>query len=332
MGILPQQGIRDLLANGYISVDVPVQDDQVQSASLDLRLGTRAFRLRASFLPGNTLPIETCLDQIAMHEIDMRGGAVLETGCIYLVPLMESLDLPKDLYARANPKSSTGRLDVFTRIVCERAEAFDTIPTGYSGTLYAEISPRTFSVLVRPGDRLAQIRFRNGEFMPTVAQTVSIDLSGKADPDGAVGWHGRRHSGLVDLSRIGGHRVLEYWEPLFAPDNMLILDPGEFYILVSRETVQIPHNQAAEMAPIAPEIGEFRAHYAGFFDPGFGMVGAGARAVLEVRGRDVPFILRHGQAVAKLIFENMAGVPDTLYGGSGSHYQSQGLRLSKYFA
>ena len=336
MGILPQQAIETLILEGHVIAPSMGSDDQptqLQPASLDLRLGHKAYRLRASFLPGEGRAVEQCLPDVRMHEIDLSAGAVLETGCVYLVPLQESLNLPQELSAAANPKSSTGRLDVFTRVICDGADSFDAVQAGYEGPLYVEIAPRTFSVLVRPGDRLVQMRFRSGELKELDTQTVSIDLEG-FDEQGVVGWRARRHAGLVDVSKVGAHAARDYWEPLYAEGGQLVLDPDEFYILASKESVSIPQNQAAEMAPIAPEIGEFRAHYAGFFDPGFGIAaagGAGSRAVLEVRGRDVPFLLRHGQPVAKLVYEAMSDVPDSLYGEKGSHYQAQSLRLSKHF-
>ncbi len=349
-GILPAQDLAQLIADGYVharSSDEPtlgrgfdpeIEAGQIQPASLDLRLGTVAYRLRASFLPGEGRTVLDCLDEhLVMHKIDLTGGAVLETGCVYLVPLMESMQLPQGLSARTNPKSSTGRLDVFTRVIADGASQFETIEPGYSGPLYVEVAPHTFSVLARPGDRLVQIRFRRGAENVLRSQTVSIDLKAEG-PDGItggiIGWRARRHSGLVDIAGVDAHNALDYWQPLSAPNGRLILDPEEFYILASKEAVIIPEDEAAEMAPIAPEIGEFRAHYAGFFDPGFGLKqagGAGSRAVLEVRGRDVPFMLRHGQAVAKLDFEAMSAVPENLYGDNGSHYQAQGLRLSKHF-
>ena len=333
-GILPQQEIGQLIKDGHIASDQEVEPGQIQPASLDLRLGHTAYRLRASFLPGTDRKISDCLDHdLVMHEIDLTNGAVLETGCVYLVPLQERLSLPAGLSARANPKSSTGRLDVFTRVISDGAEQFESIEGGYDGPLYVEIAPRTFSVLARPGDKLVQIRFRAGAQNILRAQTVSIDLQG-GGAEGIVGWRARRHSGLVDLTKIAGHKAQDYWQPVYAPEGWIILDPDEFYILASNESVQIPVEEAAEMAPIAPEIGEFRAHYAGFFDPGFGLGeagGAGSRAVLEVRGRDVPFMLRHGQAVAKLEFEPLSDRPANLYGSNGSHYQAQGLRLSKHF-
>jgi len=335
-GILPRQAIQRLVIDGAISglSEDPAHPPSIQPASLDLCLGDKALRLRASFLPGRDKTVAETVNSLVMHKVDLTDGAVLETGCVYLIPLRENLDLPEDIAGLANPKSSTGRLDVFTRIICDGGEKFDTIPAGYRGPLYMEVAPRTFPILVRPGDRLGQIRFRRGRHEALETQHVSIDLEGQK-AGAPIGYRAKRHSGLVDLRGLKSHLASEYWEPLYAPNGTLVLDPEEFYILASREAVIIPVNQAAEMAPIAPEIGEFRAHYAGFFDPGFGVReagGEGSRAVLEVRGRDVPFILRHGQAVAKLVFEPMAAEPDIVYGGQGSHYQSQGLRLSKHFS
>ena len=335
-GILPQQVIKTLLGGGAIEAP-PMGEDghptQIQPASLDLRLGHKAYRLRASFLPGNKRKVLECLDDVRMHEVDLTHGAVLETGCVYLVPLQESLYLPQNIAAAANPKSSTGRLDVFTRVICDNATQFDALPAGYNGPLYVEIAPRTFSILVRPGDRLVQMRFRKGAMKILETQTVSLDLKG-FDDSGIIGWRARRHAGLVDVSNVGGHKARDFWEPLYSDSGQLVLDPEEFYIRASKESVSIPASQAGEMAPIATEIGEFRAHYAGFFDPGFGVAavgGAGSRAVLEVRGRDVPFLMRDGQPVAKLLFEAMTETPILLYGEKGSHYQAQSLRLSKHF-
>jgi len=320
-GILSAASIQTLAANGHINlVDSELGSGQIQPASLD-------------FLPGPERSVHDCLQDVSMHEINLEAGAVLETGCVYLVPLLESLSLPDHLSAAANPKSSTGRLDVFTRVIGDNCSQFDAIPHGYEGPLYLEIAPRTFSVLVRTGDRLAQIRFRNGPQKILATETVSIDLEGAGD-NAIIGYRARRHSGLVDISNIGGHPAKDYWQPIYAPDQSLILDPNEFYILASKEAVSIPADQAAEMTPIATEIGEFRAHYAGFFDPGFGIGpqgSNGSKAVLEVRGRDVPFMLRHGQAVARLVFEPMQDMPDMLYGENGSNYQGQSLRLSKHF-
>ncbi|MEM7670920.1 MAG: 2'-deoxycytidine 5'-triphosphate deaminase, partial [Pseudomonadota bacterium] len=304
----------------------------LQPASLDLTLGRRAFRMRASFLPGEGGRVAEGIKALCLHEIDLDPGAVLETGCIYLVELNERLDLPDDISALANPKSSTGRLDVFARAIGEASSRFDALPSGYSGPLWLEIAPRTFPILARTGDRLSQIRFRRGVSKAIRRQTVSVDLSPERE---LVGYRARRHSGLVDLRGIGAHDALDYWEPVRLQQGGLILEPEEFYILASREAVEIPVTEAAEMAAIDTEIGEFRAHYAGFFDPGFGVAeagGAGSRAVLEVRGRDVPFLLSHGQPVAHLVFEALAEVPQDLYGANGSSYQAQGLRLSKHFA
>lgn len=333
--ILHDRALAEAGAAGVIAADPPLNPDQVQPASVDLRLGPVAYRVRASFLPGRGRAVADRLNdpRLVMHALDLSRGAVLETGCVYVVPLAERLALPVGSAARMNPKSSTGRLDVFTRVITDGAVEFDVAPEGYSGPMYVEISPRTFSIVVEEGARLVQVRLRQpGTAAPGRSQTVSVDLAGGSD--GCVGYRARRHAGVVRLADVGGHDPAHYWEPLTARDGTLVLDPGEFYILASKEAVRIAPDEAAEMAPIATEIGEFRAHYAGFFDPGFGCDeagGAGARAVLEVRGRDVPFILEHGQPVAKLDFETMLAPPERLYGAAGSHYQAQGLKLGKHF-
>jgi dCTP deaminase len=355
-GILPDRMIAALAEAGAILPAYPFGPDQIQPASLDLRLGDIAYRVRASFLPGRHATVAERIDDLKLHDIVLSDGAVLETGCVYIVPLIESLALPPKLSAAANPKSSTGRLDVFTRVIADRARGFDQIEAGYHGPLYAEISPRTFPILVREGSRLSQIRFRRGESRldaealamlharePLIDAgdsdggsgiAVSVDLSGHEG--GRVGYRAKRHTGLIDIERRAGYAVLEFWEPIAArADQSLILDPNEFYILASKEAVQVPPDHAAEMVPFDPLVGEFRVHYAGFFDPGFGYAGSGgrgARAVLEVRSREVPFILEHGQIVGRLVYERMLARPARLYGeGAGSNYQAQGLKLSKHF-
>jgi dCTP deaminase len=355
-GILPDRMIAALARDGGILPAVEFAPDQIQPASLDLRLGDVAYRVRASFLPGSST-VAKRIDGLKLHEVALGDGAVLETGCVYIVPLLESLALPGEISAAANPKSSTGRLDVFTRVIADEIRGFDRIAAGYHGPLYAEISPRTFAVLVREGSRLSQIRFRRGSALldaPALRDlharerlvdsdeadvsegvAVGVDLSG-IGPGGLVGYRAKRHTGLIDVERRGGYTVLDFWEPMMArPDKSLILDPNEFYILASKEAVQVPPDYAAEMVPFDPLVGEFRVHYAGFFDPGFGYAGAGgkgARAVLEVRSREVPFILEHGQIVGRLVYEKMLGRPSKLYGeGIGSNYQAQSLKLSKHF-
>ncbi|GGA62796.1 2'-deoxycytidine 5'-triphosphate deaminase [Pelagibacterium lentulum] len=356
-GIFSARLIKNLAKQGAIASGKKFAADQIQPASLDLRLGEKALRVRSSFLPGPDKTVAERVENLKLHEIDLTKGAVLERGCVYIVPLLESLALPKDVAAAANPKSSTGRLDIFTRVITDGARSFDTVPAGYKGPLYLEISPRTFPVLVRTGSRLSQMRFRVGNPRLTVAQhkavhkketlvfdpnmdvgegvSLSIDLMGEGR-GGLIGFRSKRHTAVVDVDRKGTLDVLEYWEPLYnRGDNELILDPDEFYILVSRESVHVPPDYAAEMVPFDPLVGEFRVHYAGFFDPGFGHTaagGTGSRAVLEVRSREVPFLLGHGQTIGRLVYEKMAERPDTLYGSAmGSNYQAQSLKLSKHF-
>ncbi|AFL48738.1 dCTP deaminase [Sinorhizobium fredii] len=357
-GILADRAIAALYASGRLKSEKVLDDDQIQPASLDLRLGSKAFRVRASFMPGPAHLVADKLDRLKLHVIDLSEGAVLETGCVYIVPLMESLSLPEMMSASANPKSSTGRLDIFTRVITDRAQEFDKIPAGYSGPLYLEISPRTFPIVVRRGSRLSQIRFRIGHSVlseqellglhesdvlvaserPNVSGggiALSIDLKGTG-PEGLIGYRGKHHTSVVDVDKKAEHAVFDFWEPLYSRGrDDLILDPDEFYILVSREAVHVPPLYAAEMTPFDPLVGEFRVHYAGFFDPGFGHAsagGSGSRAVLEVRSHEVPFILEHGQIVGRLIYEHMLERPEGLYGlDLGSNYQAQGLKLSKHF-
>ena len=333
-GILPCQTLESLIAEGCISAAAAYAPDQVQPASLDLRLGRSVQRVRASFLPGPGRTVDERVADVAMHRLDLDGGAVLEKGCVYIAELQERLELPPDVSARANPKSSTGRVDVFVRLLTDEGEAFDDVVAGYRGPLYLEIAPQTFSVLVRPGTRLNQLRLKRGRPPVLAVRNVGVDLTGAL-----AGFRARRHAGVVDLDREDGHWPRDFWEPLEARPNRhgtgeLLLDPGEFYILASKEAVEIPADQAAEMTPIDTSVGEFRVHYAGFFDPGFGTeeaLGAGSRAVLEVRGHETPFLLEDGQTVARLVFEPLTERPSRLYGLHGSHYQSQGLKLSKHF-
>jgi dCTP deaminase len=356
-GIFPARLIELLRQQGAILTEKAFDEDQVQPASLDLRLGDTAFRVRSSFLPGPSHSVAERIDALKLHEIDLKHGAVLERGCVYLVPLQESLALPDTVSASANPKSSTGRLDVFTRVIGDRARGFDQMPAGYHGPLYLEVSPRTFPILVRTGSRLSQMRFRVGDSRLSVAEhqalhatdtlvfghnrpvedgvALSIDLKG-ADRNGLIGFRSKRHSSVVDVDKKAALDVLDFWEPLTnRGSDELILDPDEFYILVSDEAVHVPPTHAAEMVPFDPLVGEFRVHYAGFFDPGFGHSaagGSGSRAVLEVRSREVPFLLGHGQTIGRLIYEKLAGAPDRLYGSAlGSNYQAQTLKLSKHF-
>ena len=360
-GILPSQSMRALIAAGDIQSDTAIPDGQIQPASIDLRLGDVAYRVRGSFLPGPNATVRGRLDSFTMHEIDLTSGAVLEKGCVYLVPLQERLSLKKDISGMANPKSSTGRLDIFTRVITDYTGEFDRVPAGYKGPLYAEISPLTFSVKVRTGTRLSQLRLRRGsppsfetamrrlhERTPLVASigleeaditstgvAFTVDLQG--DPDtGIIGYKAKRHADVIDVENIDHYDIQDFWDPIRnRGHHNLTLDTDDFYILASKEAVSVPPDHAAEMRPYDTYVGEFRVHYAGFFDPGFGhdaAGGGGSRAVLEVRSHDVPFVLEDGQVVGRLVYERLTAVPDQLYGQDiGSNYQQQGLKLSKHF-
>ena len=353
-GVLADFQIRDLAdGNGVVS-DGPLTGDQIQPASLDLRLDSKAFRVRTSFLAGAGRTVEERIQEYEMHRIDLSDGAVMEKGCVYLVRLQESLNLDRSICAAANAKSSTGRLDILTRLITDGGTEFDRVESGYGGPLYAEVCPRSFSIKVRTGTRLNQIRFRrgrtilsdtdlrdvhdqhglvNGEASIDGGMGFSVDLQ---RPDGPVGYKARPHAGIIDVDSVGAYRIADFWEPVHADNGRIILDPGTFYILVSRESVNIPPGYAAEMMPYTVMAGEFRVHYAGFFDPGFGSAGTGgkgSRGVLEVRCHEVPFLLEHGQMVGRLVFESMSEPPARPYGtGNRSNYQGQNLRLSKHFS
>ncbi len=369
-GVQPDHVLRSLIREGVVQASEVMTPKQLQPASIDLRLGARAYRVPASFLPGPHVRVQERLEDFKLHTVDLSQGAVLETGCVYVAEVLEHLTLPSGLRGEANPKSSTGRIDVLTRVIADGVQAFDIIPSGYHGPLYVEIAPRTFPILVRQGSCLGQLRFIAGASRVTDSELLQFHadepiIQGRDGPllrdglllrialhsldskntsqsqEAIIGYRAKSHAGLIDVDRVQSYRWADFWEPLAARicggRNTLLLEPGAFYILASKEGVSIPPNYAATMVPFDPLVGEFRAHYAGFFDPGFGHgVGSshtrGARAVLEVRPYDIPFLVEDGQVIARLCFEKMAHTPEQLYGSAlASHYQAQGLALSKHF-
>jgi dCTP deaminase len=373
-GVLSGQEITELINKNIISSDHKINKDIIQPASIDLRLGLKAWRVPASFLPGKGNLVSDRLKNFAMHEFSLVDGAVLECGCVYIVKLLENVALTDDLTGVANPKSSTGRLDVFTRLIVDGAQEFEDVPAGYSGPLYVEISPRTFSILVRTGSRLNQLRIRRGYSVTTDKEMeilqkhvglvrteddnhlpdkikngvpLSVDLVGEK---GLIGYKARKHTRLIDVDKPSFYKRELFWEKITTEDLIyqtkitengtsssgLVLSPDAFYILASKEYVSVPSNYAAEMRAYDTKVGEFRAHYAGFFDPGFGLSDLGAsktRAVLEVRSHDVPFLIEQEQTICRLVYEPMANIPNFLYGEAGgtNNYQAQGLKLSKHF-
>ncbi len=374
-GILPYQQIKELIGHQAICSEVPIEDRQIQPASLDLRLGRKAYRLLSSFLPelfeltSRLNVLDFYQSDLVMYEMDLTGGAILEKGHVYLVPLLESLKLPKALRARANPKSTTGRLDVFTRVVTDLTAGFDEIRPGYHGPLYLEVVPRSFTIKVRTGDSLNQIRFIRGQ--PAVSDTalrrlhnsepllyhngptakpvagrnlrtdrglfLRIDLKGTDQRDDAIiGYRAKKNSHVIDLSKVGYYAALDFWEPIRRHrQDSLLLEPEEFYILASKERIRVPPGYAAEMVAYEAACGELRTHYAGFFDPGFGYGRGelhGTQVVLEVRPHDVPFLIHDGQTFFKVVYDRMLECPTQVYGSAlGSSYQQQGLTLSKPF-
>ena len=360
-GVFPSQKIEEFVAAGWIRASAPIAEVQIQPASLDLRLGPVAHRVRASFLPGKSATVEAKIRELGMGEIDLRNGAVLDKRCVYVIPLMEEWFFPDDVSGKANPKSTTGRLDIFTRLITDYGTEFERVPPGYRGKLYAEVVPRTFTVAVREGMRLNQVRFVRGSRPPLREGTlgdlhqeeplvyanddspadtqirhglpISIDLAG-VPPCGIVGYKAKSHAPLIDVAQVNSYDPDEFWDPI-PPCKRIILNPDDFYILVSKEKVSVPPDLSGEMVAYDPSVGEFRIHYAGFFDPGFGYgldQGKGTHAVLEVRSHEVPFVIEDGQLVGRLVYERLTEVPRKIYGaGIGSSYQSQGLSLSKQF-
>jgi dCTP deaminase len=369
-GILPSQEIRELIQNRKILSFAAIEDSQIQPASIDLRLGNVAYRVQASFLPSRSYPIKKKIDDLKLAEIDLTKPTLLERGAVFVIPVIEQLALPFDIGGTANPKSTTGRLDIFTRLVTEGGTEFEEhelqfeqVPKGYKGELYVEVVSRTFPIILQAGAKLTQLRFVRGK--PPAATDnalerfeeglvyfengdepakavvgggirTSIDLAGNA-PGSVVAYKAKRNCPAVDLNKAGAHDAAQFWDAITGPaSRRLVLDPSDFYILASRERISVPSNWAAEMTQFDPSIGEFSVHYAGFFDPGFGYgVGGeikGTKAVLEVRAHEVPILLEDGQVVGRLMYHKMASVPDKIYGQAiGSSYQQQGLALSKQF-
>lgn len=351
-----------MIRNGKIRSRVEIADDQIQPASIDLRLGNIAYQVQASFLPNGKSPIGPKIRELQVAEIDLSKPALLEPLKVFIVPLVESLALPPDMSGKANPKSTTGRLDIFTRLMTESGAEFEDVPEGYSGDLYVEIVPRTFPIIVKAGAKLNQLRFfrgnpekddeqlrdlarrqqliyyENGDAraVPIIREGLrfSVDLQG-SEKQSIVAYRAKKGCPAIDLAKVGAYDVAEFWDPIVSP-NKLVLSPGDFYLMASKERVGVPPGYAAEMDPYDPSIGEFRVHYAGFFDPGFGY-GAkgeikGTKAVLEVRAHEVPILLEDEQTVGRLVYHKMANVPNKLYGQAiGSSYQQQGLALSKQF-
>ncbi len=376
-GILSDTHLKTLIREHAIDAAPAITESQIQPASVDLRLGTKAYRLISSFLPerseiGERLNVlDLYQSELVMYDMDLTQGAILEKGHVYLVPLLEHVALPSHVRGRANPKSSTGRLDIFTRLITDLNAGFDEIPHGYQGPLYLEIVPRSFTIRVQTGLALNQLRLLTGrptvsdpqlralhrsakllyhndddlaEARPLATQDIRvdhglflrIDLRGSGAGREIVGYRAKKNSHVVDLSKIGHYSALDFWEPIYRqPNNTLLLEPEEFYILASHERIKVPAGYAAEMVAYEAAFGELRTHYAGFFDPGFGAGDGprkGTQVVLEVRPHDVPFLIRDGQTFFKVVYENMLDLPEHLYGASiGSSYHQQGLTLSKHF-
>ncbi|MFO0500557.1 MAG: 2'-deoxycytidine 5'-triphosphate deaminase [Pseudomonadota bacterium] len=362
-GVLVDTQLKAFVAEGVIASEKPLDDGQIQPASMDVRLGAHAYRIQASVLPMRGETVEEAIKPLIMYDFSLsKQPRLLERGSIYMIKLQEGLKLPKGVSGIASPKSSTGRLDVFVRLLTDGGEVFDRVPDGYEGPLWLEVMPLTFPIKVRAGDRMLQLRLRSGETLvndvalralnaqtpllhrracdegPTTIDEglwISIDLQ-HGSGNGVIGYRAKAHTQPVDLGKIGQHNWQTFWEPIpLTADQPLILYPEEFYIFASLEQVTVPPGYSAELVAYDTRVGELRLHYAGFFDPGWGMVNGkseGTRAVLEVRAHDVPCVLRHGQRLGRFVYETLSEAPEKLYGQEiGSNYSGQGLKLAKYF-
>ncbi len=361
-GVLPSQDIRKFVACGFIkSQGEPIEENQIQPASLDLRLGKKAYEIEGSFLPSPFKKVEGYIRKFSKKTLNLKNKALLERGKVYLAEVQEVFYLPKEIWAKANPKSSIGRLDIFVRLVFDFASQFDILPPGYKGKVWVEITPHSFPVIVKEGLKLNQIRFKRGnppfadstllelyekdmllelkeisEALPQIQQGLKISARLKAkDPKEVIGYRAKETLEPIDLTKVAYYEPDKFWDKIYSSPKGLFLEPGKFYILSSREKIKVPPNFAAEMIAYCPEVGEFRAHYAGFFDPGFGFGKGevkGARVVLEVRPHSVPFWLQDGQIIGKIKYERLLVLPDKVYNPNiGSFYQAQDLSLSKYF-
>lgn len=359
-GVLVDTDFTELATLGALTSDAPLVEGQIQPASVDLRLGAKAYRIQAGFLPGKTRTVAECLGGLTMNTMDLTKPCLFERGAIYLVPLQEGLNLPPEILGSSSPKSSTGRLDIFVRLVTDTSMTYDTVEPGYKGPLYLEIAPLTFPVMLQQGDRLNQLRlhkgdaklsweaqkqlhtqtpllYLNGEAVAN-PQWISIDTHGPvAEADPIVGYRAKHHTLPINLRNVGAYNWHQFWEPIHRSDcTPLILYPEDFYIFASCEGVCVPQGYAAELVAYDTRVGEIRVHYAGFFDPGWGINPAGqqqgTRAVLEVRAHDVPCVLEHGQPIGRFLYEQLLHTPKAMYGaGIGSNYAGQGLKLAKQF-
>jgi dCTP deaminase len=369
-GVLTDRDLRAAALRGWIVAPEPLADAQFQPASLDLRLGPVAYQLRASFLPfrqtvERRLRDEAVNNDLVIDRLSLDTGVTLQRGSVYLVPLLESLALPPDVRGRANPKSTTGRLDIFTRLITDRTPRFDEVGAGYEGPLYLEVSPQSFPIRVQAGASLTQLRLLAGpttvsdaelaayyraspllyddDDRPVPAARVAfndglamgVDLSGRTT-GGIIGYRAHPNPPAVDVSRLAAYDAADFWEPIKRPSrDGFVLEANRFYILVSKERIRVPPEFAAEMVVYDAGAGEIRTHYAGFFDPGFGFGDGsilGTKVVMEVRAREVPFMVYDGQTSFRVWFERLRGRPDRVYGvGLVSSYQRQTLTLSKHF-
>ena len=329
MPYLNREQILILIKNKQIYSDQKSIIHQIQPASLDLTLSHKCYRIKASFIPNNT-KISKVIKELSLTEIDLSKKNLLEKNCIYLCELNERLKLPNDIMGKSNPKSTTGRLDIFTRVITENGKEYDFVNYNYKGKLYLEIIPQSFTIIVKKNLSLNQIRFFKGSDKNQKINQVNISVSIKKNQ--ITAYKAKKITSAIDLNKINFYKANKYWEEIIPKENYFIIEKNEFYILKSKELIKIKNNQAAELEPFKDSFGNFRVHYAGFFDPGFGNNNLGTPAVLELRAYDTPFIIRDGQLVGQLNYYEIDEVKKESYGiNIKSNYFNQNLKLAKQF-
>jgi len=324
---------------------------QIQPSSIDLSLSDECYEIKTSFLSPDS-KVRDKLNKIYSKKINLKTSKIFKKNKTYIVRLNETLHLNNSISGHCNPKSSTGRLNIFCRTILDYCDEYEKIPKNYNGEIFLEITTRSFDIKISKGDKLNQMRLRkktnnylNDKDLKKINKRnaliftnkkniienglrISVDLS---NDNKICAYVAKKTSLNINFSKISFYEIKKFWKPLKPVNNSLIIEKNKFYILKSREKIRIPSNLAGEMIPYDTGIGDFRAHYAGFFDPGFGDP-KGSYAVLEVKTNELPFILEDGQTIARIKYEKLNKKTFLVYGSIiNSNYQNQKLALSKHF-
>ncbi|MDA1284586.1 MAG: 2'-deoxycytidine 5'-triphosphate deaminase [Proteobacteria bacterium] len=330
MSILIKKNIEELIKKKIILITSSFNKSQIQPASLDLTLSSNCYRIKASFIPNNK-KVSQLIESLALSKINLNNENLLEKNCIYLCELNEHLNLNNAYSAKSNPKSTTGRLDIFTRLITDYGKEYDVVDRGYNGKLYLEIIPQSFSIIVKKGLSLNQIRFYKDHLIIN-SFIKSQDISIYIKKNEICAYKAIKNTSAINLNKLNHYKINDFWETIIPKNNNFIIEKDEFYILRSLENIKIKDTIAAELEPFGDNFGNFRVHYAGFFDPGFGNNKLGTPAVFELRAYDTPFYVENKQKVARLNFYKLIEKSINTYGKKiKSNYHNQKLKLAKQF-